>query len=127
MGGNVLNYQRGQTLIKNAYDCINRGDYRSAIKYFDDVLEYGEVSAVLHDKGFCLNEIGQFNSAIRCFDRVISLENSEYSDLYISAWYNKARSYIGLNKRDEAIACFDVVLSIDPYHANAKMGKDMLL
>lgn len=121
-----MNLQRGQRLIQSAYDCINRGDYNGAVRYFDDVLQYGEVSAILHDNGFCLNELGRYQAAIRCFDRVISLEN-RHSDLYISAFYNKGRSYIGLNKREQAIACFDAVLSIDPYHANARMGKDMLL
>lgn len=121
-----MSLQRGQRLIQNAYDCINVGDYSTAVRYFDDVLKYGEVSAILHDKGYCLNELGRYRSAIRCFDRVIALENSEYSDLYISAWYNKGRSFIGLDRKKEAMECFDVVLRIDPSHANARVGKDIL-
>lgn len=94
-----MNLQRGQRLIQSAYDCINRGDYSGALRYFDDVLQYGEVSAILHDKGFFLNELGRYQAAIRCFDRVISLENM-HSDLYISAFYNKGRSYMVLIKEN---------------------------
>ena len=72
-----------------------------------------------NSRGVCLKEIGRYEEALQCFDRVI---DSNDEDIY----YNKGETLEKMGEEDgnyshylEAIKCFDQVIAMNPSHVNA--------
>jgi tetratricopeptide (TPR) repeat protein len=70
------------------------------------------------DKGAALNELGQHEEAIKCFDKTLKIEPSNNS-----AWNNKGSALDKLGRHEEAVMCFNAALAICPQDAFAWNNK----
>ncbi len=71
--------------LRDANDCMMHGDYDTALKLYDQVIEKQPYnSRALMNKGNVLDLMGNHSEAIRCFDNALACDpyNAE-------AWYNK--------------------------------------
>lgn len=73
------------------------------------------------DKGFLLKQMGEYESAVMCLDRAISLKND-----FIPPMYNKGVLLGLLGKFPEAIEIYNKVLELDPNHELAKRDLQMI-
>eukprot|EP01120_Amphizonella_sp_Union-15-10_P016457 TRINITY_DN8705_c0_g1_i4.p1 TRINITY_DN8705_c0_g1~~TRINITY_DN8705_c0_g1_i4.p1 ORF type:complete len:313 (+),score=50.79 TRINITY_DN8705_c0_g1_i4:101-1039(+) len=85
--------------------------FSEALKLLEDFPEYDEekkLFCVLGWKGFSLDEAGDHEAAIECYERVLSLHQNELT------WYNKGCSLRDLKRYDEELECYDMALIINP-------------
>jgi len=75
-----------------------------------------------YDDGLSLLDSGFFDSAIECFDEVLSVDPQ-----HARAWALKATALTGRKRYEEAIECFDKALEIEPENAQAREGKALRL
>jgi len=81
------------------------------LKDMDTEAEYWEI---LHEKGFALSRIGQYDEAIYYYDKALQL-NADNEEILS----NKGVALFNLDKREEAKACFAVALKIRPSYEKA--------
>ncbi len=75
-----------------------------------------------YDDGLSLLDSGFFESAIQCFDQVLSIDPQ-----HAEAWMLKAIALTGLTRYEEAIESFDRALDIEPENEPARKGKSLCL
>lgn len=73
-------------------------------------------------KGNALNVQGNYEEAIKCYDKAIELDPN-----YTFAWSGKGNALSNLGKFEEAIICYDKSLAIDPNNKYALDNKDLAL
>ena len=73
-----------------------------------------EPANVWSNRGASLVALGQFQDAIACCERALSLEPK-----YSNAWSNKGIALYSLGRNQEALRCFENALDIDPSNALA--------
>jgi hypothetical protein len=81
-----------------------------------------KTTAEWYDDGLSMLDSGFFDSAIQCFDEVLSAEPQN-----AKAWALKGTALIGMSNHDEALACFDNALDLDPENAQARRGQTLCL
>ena len=81
-----------------------------------------KTAAEWYDDGLSLLDSGFFDSAIECFDEVLSIDPQ-----HARAWALKATALTGKKRYEEAIDCFDRALEIEPENAQAREGKALCL
>ncbi len=69
-----------------------------------------------------LHDLGKYQEAIKCYDKVIELEPDDYA-----AYYNKGLALHDLGKYKEAIDCYDKAIEIKLDYANAYQNKGISL
>ena len=74
------------------------------------------------DKGFLLKQMGEYDSALMCLSRAISLK-----DDFIPPLYNKGVLLGLLGRFEEAVETYGEVLKLDPNHTLAKRDLEMLM
>lgn len=108
------------------------------------------------NKGMSLENLGRHEEAIRCLDKALELDPSNYTAWnnkgislanlgrneeaiqcldksleinpgYVNAWNNKGNCLYRLNRYDEAVHCFDKAIALDPCHLNAWNNKGVNL
>jgi tetratricopeptide (TPR) repeat protein len=97
-------------------------------KYEEEIADYNQIL----EKGECLFDLKRYKEAIVCFDRALEIPFEvlyakfdymyDYGDevpksvicYYSSIWHQKGLALKELKKYEEAIACFDQVLEINP-------------
>jgi tetratricopeptide (TPR) repeat protein len=134
---------------------LNKFD--TSIKCFDKALNISPRSLnIMLNKAISLNSLKKFEVAKRLLDEIIAadstnkkalnaralsefklgLDETGMDDLktalkidpnYIMAWNNLGCFYLGLGNYDEAVACFDKSLAIEPRNYDAFLLKDMAL
>lgn len=65
---------------------------------------------------------GEYDEAIKCYDKAISIDPS-----YAVAWYNKGTALHDLRRYKDAIYCYDKAIERDPNNGDAWNGKGVAL
>jgi eukaryotic-like serine/threonine-protein kinase len=131
--------------------------FNKSIEFYDKALKVRPRSLdIILNKAISLNSLKKFETAKRLLDEIImadptnkkalntralsefklGLDEGGMNDLmaalkidpgYVMAWNNLGCFYLGLGDYDEAIACFDKSLRIEPRDYDAFLLKDMAL
>jgi tetratricopeptide (TPR) repeat protein len=96
---------------------------KEALAYLENAINIDPLNnRAWADKGFMLKQLGDFESALLCFDRSLALNREA-----ISPWYNKAVLLGLMGKFEEALKCYDRVLENDPKHELALRDRTVLM
>ena len=94
-------------------DYYNKGDYATAVEYFDKALEidpnYVEAWNI---KAIALLELERYDEAIKCYDKLIELNPKD-----TGYWCLKISLLEKLGRYEEAIECYDKATEINPNKA----------
>ena len=106
---NISNWELGRIFVRE-------GKFDDAHRCFLAEVTHSDSANTLvyNDHGHLLNMMGRYDDAIVKFDSFLS----SHPD-YASSLFGKGISFIGLNRLDEALSCFERVLEIDGEHADA--------
>ncbi len=108
-------FSKGLSLYKS-------GNYRGAIKYYDEALLIDSKFADgWYNKGLVLFKLNNYQGAIKCYDKVLEID-PEFAD----GWYSKGLVFYELKSYQDAINCYDKVLEIDPEFAEAWYSKGLV-
>jgi serine/threonine protein kinase len=83
-----------------------------------EVPRIDKTAAFWNSKGASLTSLGQYDEAIRCYDKALEIDPR-----YAAAWGNKGTSLNCLGLYDEAIRCHEKALEIDGLFATAWINK----
>jgi len=114
---------------------VDPGNGRAVLGLGDTFLDLGDIDAaeglftralgkegkdpdLLFRKGELLNRKGRWGAAIQFFNRALALK----WDLS-GAWLAKAKILVAHDRAQEALECFEKVLSLDPENEDARAGK----
>jgi len=67
-----------------------------------------------HLKGAELSHSGNYEEAIKCFDKALELDPN-----LANSWYNRGNPFMGLKNYEEAIKCYKMALELSPTYLNA--------
>lgn len=99
------------------------GQYKKAVKYFDQSLLLNPAQKELHTKkGDVFLILRRPFDAIRCYDKAILMDTTN-----LRPYIGKARALISLDDKLQALECFDKAIDIDPNHPDAYLGKAFVL
>lgn len=97
--------------------------YEEALKEDVEAMEAAYKRGVgLLAKGFILTQLGRYEDAIECFDKVIKID-----PFHKSVWAKKAEVLIKLKRNDEALLCYNRAIELDPKDKNLKKKREELL
>lgn len=92
-----------------------RGDTEQALKTFNEAFkQHPEGTALYLHAGDLMQKLSRFDDAIRCFDRVLSLD-----PWHAVALNNRANVYRQQKKQELALADYRAALAINPLYAEA--------
>jgi len=108
------NYSR--VLHELSLSSYQDSDFNSAVRYADSglLLFPEEASSWLVLRAEALDELGQKDSALADYNRVIRMSPYNYS-----AWFNRGVTLFSMKRYDSAKASFQRCVLIYPYHASA--------
>jgi tetratricopeptide (TPR) repeat protein len=86
---------------------------KAYILYLDVHFVY-PVQPVLKLKGVALLNLGNYEEAIKCYDKAIEIEPNN-----AEAWNNKGIVLGRLSNYEEAIACYDKAIELNPTDGRA--------
>jgi tetratricopeptide (TPR) repeat protein len=126
------NYEDFKHLYNEGIKSYNAA-YREGKTRYDDAIEYFDKALVLNVdpkfkaeildyKGKSLLLEGNYNEAIKCFDKAVKLIPS-----FAFALYEKGVALLQLNKYNEAIECFDKALEINEFLLLSLINKGVAL
>jgi len=98
----------GAYFYKLATDAANKGDNPRALEHIKKVIATDPKYALAwHIKGNCLDEIGQCEDALKCYQTAIRLDpyNSE-------SWFNKGVILKKLGRKKQAESCIKKAVTI---------------
>jgi tetratricopeptide (TPR) repeat protein len=100
----------------NTQEILDRGNeyfrnvkYEKAIEQYEIVLKDSNHIVAWYNKGNVLYNLGNYEEAIKCYDRALEINPN-----YVDALSNKAIIFANLDKVDQAIKYIDRVLEINP-------------
>ena len=100
-------------LLEEGLRYLETKEYHKAIKCFDKALQIDpKNAAVLNEKGYALNELGNLLEAIKCYDKALQIDPKN-----IFAYRGKGDALRRSRWPKEAIKCFDKAIEIDPKNA----------
>ena len=96
-------------LVKKGNSLFDRRRYKSAIKYYDEVIESTPKAAIAwYNKGAALYNLRKYEEAIECYDKVV-----EINPKYTKAWFSKKQALIDLTRYKETIECLDKMAELN--------------
>ena len=109
----LLNQDSLEGLYKQGERCINLGNPKEALSYFEQVLqiEPNHLKTILK-KGHVLGKLGKYDQAILSYNKVLALDENN-----ILALVNKGLALHYLARYDDALSCYDKILKIKPENA----------
>ena len=108
--------------LGNMTHLLNK-DYNKAIDLYNKAMYYEfDIEKIYMSKGIVLEEANKFEDALKCYNRVISKNKSNYE-----ARIRKGQLYIKLNKINEALRTYDEAIMINPDESQAYHYKFILL
>lgn len=75
-----------------------------------------------NNKGGCYVALDNFEQALDCFDKALSI-----APWFVEVWGNKAVALKSLGRLNEAMGCINKALELDPSYAPAKTSKGSIL
>ncbi len=106
----MQSFSGSRALINHPKDKVRAA--KAYILYLDAHFAY-PVQSVLKLKGVALLNLGNYEEAIKCYDKAIEIEPNN-----AEAWNNKGIVLGRLSKYEEAIACYDKAIEIEPDYAD---------
>jgi tetratricopeptide (TPR) repeat protein len=95
----------------------------AAVLSFDRAIALRPDSGQAHDnRGVALHELGRFEDALASYDRAISLNPG-----VAGTHQHRAGALGALKRHEEALASYDRAIALQPDHAEALVGRGMLL
>lgn len=104
--------------ISNANQLLNSGNFNDALHWADRAIEIIPRAEAYYNKGILLMRFGQFEPAIKYFDKAI-----QFKPDFSYAFLNKGVVIIRLRKYQEAINIFDKLIEDRPDFPNAYFNK----
>jgi tetratricopeptide (TPR) repeat protein len=105
------------------YEYTQAGDYHNALVEFEKATDH---SPGFHlawiNTGIAIKNLGDFDKAIEQYDYVIDNIDKNYK----KAWHNKAIAFLHKEDLEEALACCNKALEIDPFYVVAAQLRDEL-
>ena len=100
-------------------------DPEKQVKYYTKALEINpKYDRAWSFKGFALNNLGRYEEAIICYDKLLEINPNDA--LVALIWNKKCLALNDLKRYEEAIECFDRVLEIKPKDVNAWHNKGIV-
>jgi serine/threonine protein kinase len=88
--------------------------YNDALKCLNKALDINPMSFYAwYNKGLCQQELNDYDDSIYCFDKAIAINKASY------ALIAKGKSFVKINKYDEAMDCIQHVLDFEPNNLDA--------
>lgn len=118
------NKLKGNKLLADAYNRI--GDcyfsdvkYKDAVSYYSKAIDLGlaDKDYAIFQKAFTIGLQGDHNNKIKILQQILEMPDSKYTD---DALFEVGRSYIALQKPEDAIKCFNKILSDFPMSSFVK-------
>ena len=109
-------------LLKKAEKYENNNQHKEAIKYYYDILKYNQnVPSILNKIGMCFFNLGNYELAIKNFEKILPLLNKPIPDLFnnIGLCYGKLKDY------DNSSKYYILSNNINPTMDNNKIMGDL--
>jgi tetratricopeptide (TPR) repeat protein len=114
------NFSGAYRQLGNIYFDIDK-DYKTALEYYNQYIDYSVVtdisSKTWHRKGYCENEMGNYEDAIMNLKKSIALDSK-----YAAAYDELGFAYYKLNRADEAIEAYTTSKQLDPASSTSSSG-----
>lgn len=111
------------TVVKNANELYDRGQYEESIWWFDQALSINPTNiGALYNKASVKVKLGKYHEALQLYDKVLEIDSGN-----VSALYNKAHVLEMLDKQLEVISCYEKIIQIDPTNIPALYNKRLAL
>lgn len=92
-----------------------KGDFKSAVRYFDDSLKVEpESAAAWYYKGLALRSAGMYEEAMECIDASI-----ERDDSMAETWCDKGEVEEKMGRSAESLSCYERSLHLNPLYLPA--------
>ena len=114
-------------LIQVLKDENNKNILQVILKVLEKIGEPAEehlIEAAMDEvnKAMSLANLGNYEGAIRYYDKALNLGGENYL-----IWYNKAACFFELRKKNESAICYNKALELNPEHANSWYGKGIVV
>ena len=97
--------------------------YEEASKLLDRVIGKNPNNSFMwFCKGYCLGEMGRYEEAISCYNKVLQINTTKKSAFFEPALFNKGGNLYILGRYRESISCYNKVLQINPNYPGAQDG-----
>ena len=113
---------RASTLANLAATQIRLNRPQQALETLDAIGDPGTNADPWRHRGVALHELGRYDEALECYDRVIALEPSN-----ARAWYHRAGALDALERWDDALPAIDRVIALEPANAEAWLRRGQIL
>jgi len=70
---------------------------------------------------------GNFDEAVRCYEKAKSADPTEFIPYFSDAWFRKGTALNNMGLRDESLKCFDKAIELNPNHVDAWYKKGNVL
>lgn len=108
--GDFEQNQSVSSLYDEGFDLFVSGDYREALKYFEQILEIDPTNRdALYMKPNSLFYLGEYQQALIYFDKLLEVYPDD-----LEALVTKSHTLINLGGEAEAISNLDRVIELDP-------------
>jgi tetratricopeptide (TPR) repeat protein len=98
----------GNYLFWVATEAANRGEYKDALNYLEQVLATNPKHAMAwHVRGNCLDSLGQYQQAVQSYDSALTLDpgNAE-------TWFNKGITLKKMGREKESKQYMDIAIKL---------------
>jgi tetratricopeptide (TPR) repeat protein len=102
--------------------CLNSAQFDHAVEWVARALRQDPKPEYLYSLGTALRQQGQFDDALKAFDKAIQLKPDK-----AELWVGLGTALIDLVRRDEALLAFQHALKLNPQHWNAAYQCGLLL
>ena len=103
-----------------AFAMVTNLDYQGAITTFEEAMENGEdARQIYRGEGIAYIGLGDYNAAIDCFSKALSLSSGIVNSMDYDINYYLALAYYKNGNTDEAINIYNTILSLKPGEVDA--------
>ena len=113
---------RASTLANLAATQIRLDRPQQALETLDAIGDPGANADPWRHRGVALHELGRYDEALVCYDRVIALEPN-----HARAWYHRAGALDALERWDVALQAIDRVIALEPANPEAWLRRGQIL
>jgi len=112
-----------EDLIEQGINDGRRGDYSSALAYFDKAIKLKpDQHEAWGNRGVALLNLGRLEEAIASYDKAIELKPDDHL-----SWSNRGNALSALGRLEEALASYDKAIEFKPDDHDAWNGRGVVL